>query len=572
MPGSLVTTPPELLEQIVLSATRDAQRGPPAALRSILLTCRMSYNALSADANPHLYLMLFVDKFDVSAPRRNIAIDRLALPNLDQELKKRFTALHCFRRGNVDDPQLLEAFATAYVMMLEDDGLNWGQLLWAEFPSFMEKFLRERLLSGAADNDGWPVENEINALAVALFWLISSSATVSNETEELRKEFMDMLCPFAFAGFRYPCFTSPEYEFYPSNQDAAKISVTSVHGVYPPVRPVAIEMVYFGESVLFHIPPIAPYAILAYFARSERRPLAIPPHLPVNRLDAILQGREGPTQDDLIYFNARCKTHFALTPYKDSFDVLMKSRRHDPDWRRSIRNPIYCSPSSPQVLYIPGTLTGSWGGSFIAPYHEAYRAMLTTPVAPSPFPHFGRFPLYVTFRELYCYTPSLPASFAEDAGSFTEAFLPAGCQWREHEAGIEIYNHNTSFKAYYHPPREGHVNQQLVDGVPGGSNSSSYGVSDVIITGVTARPQTETRHAEAWGGYKYIGRIRPTDGLIVLLRVPLDPAMIELGRALFRGYVISSRNFVGRWRHVSNGVQPADWEAIFSLCKDTPLP
>jgi len=60
--------------------------------------------------------------------------------------------------------------------------------------------------------------------------------------------------------------------------------------------------------------------------------------------------------------------------------------------------------------------------------------------------------------------------------------------------------------------------------------------------------------------------------------------MVELGRALFRGYsesikitlvyadkfalVISSRNFVGRWRYVSNGIHPAEWESMFSLCKD----
>lgn len=36
--------------------------------------------------------------------------------------------------------------------------------------------------------------------------------------------------------------------------------------------------------------------------------------------------------------------------------------------------------------------------------------------------------------------------------------------------------------------------------------------------------------------------------------------------------VISSRNFVGRWRHVADGIQPAEWESIFSLCKDATLP
>lgn len=55
--------------------------------------------------------------------------------------------------------------------------------------------------------------------------------------------------------------------------------------------------------------------------------------------------------------------------------------------------------------------------------------------APSPFPSFGRFPLYVQFRELYCYSPSTPLPVAGDEISFFNAFLPLGCQWREDEVG-----------------------------------------------------------------------------------------------------------------------------------------
>ena len=59
------------------------------------------------------------------------------------------------------------------------------------------------------------------------------------------------------------------------------------------------------------------------------------------------------------------------------------------------------------------------------------------------------------------------------------------------------------------------------------------GALDVIITGIvrdvasdlvrqfTGLVQTEAPHATAWNGYKYIGRIRPSDGLVVLLREPV---------------------------------------------------
>lgn len=61
--------------------------------------------------------------------------------------------------------------------------------------------------------------------------------------------------------------------------------------------------------------------------------------------------------------------------------------------------------------------------------------MLCSSEAPSPFPSFGRFPLYVKFRELYCYSPSTPLPVAEDEISFFNAFLPLGCKWHEDEVG-----------------------------------------------------------------------------------------------------------------------------------------
>jgi hypothetical protein len=63
--------------------------------------------------------------------------------------------------------------------------------------------------------------------------------------------------------------------------------------------------------------------------------------------------------------------------------------------------------------------------------------MFCSAEAPSPFPTFGRFPLYVQFRELYCYSPSTPLPVAEDEISFFNAFLPSGCHWREDEVGCQ---------------------------------------------------------------------------------------------------------------------------------------
>ena len=59
--------------------------------------------------------------------------------------------------------------------------------------------------------------------------------------------------------------------------------------------------------------------------------------------------------------------------------------------------------------------------------------------APSSFPTFTRFPLYVQFREFYCYSPSTPLPIAEDEISFFNAFLPLGCRWNEDEVGCRPF-------------------------------------------------------------------------------------------------------------------------------------
>ncbi|KAG1740668.1 hypothetical protein EDB19DRAFT_1908418 [Suillus lakei] len=460
MPASLITTPAELLEQIVVIATRQHHQGPPSVLRSLRLTDRFS-------------------------PWRHFPGGQLTVDNIEHELRKRFRALQRIRRGDIADPDILESLSTIYIMILEDDGRNWDQLLWAQLPIFMTRFLRERLMVGAETNNGWPTENEVSSHPQSSFTSIrhhyASAESIRDETDELRREFVELLSPYSFAGFRYPCFTGLEYDFCPS-ENSPKTIVTSAHGAYPPIRPVSTT------SMLF-------------WATGNTRPLMIPPHLPETRVEALANGIPGPAKEDIVYFNTRCRTHLPGTMYGNRFDTLLKSRRHDPDWTRSIRDPLYRSPSSLPGQYIPGTISGRWQGSFIVEF-------------------------------LY-------------------------------HAGIEFNGENASFKAYYSPPRKEHLEIGFVGSTTGESKQSAHGAFDVIITGVT-----EDRYAAAWGGYRYMGRIRPSDGLIVLLREPLDPQMVELGRALFRGYIISSRNFVGRWRCVSSGVRPAEWESIFSLCKD----
>lgn len=553
MPPSLLTTPSEILEHVILLAVRDAPHGPPSVLRSLRLSCRTLNEALSVEHNPHLYLMLFLHSFDISSPNRHLPSSRLSVLALEQELKMRHIALQCIRRRDFNHPDLAVILATVYIMFLEDDGRNQGQVVWADLVGFLELLLHKRITQDTAGENAWPLENEVNSLAVALLWFITSHCGLRQETQ-LRQRTIDILSYYAYAGFRYPCFTEPETMFYLS--DKIELAVSS-HGVYPPPRPVSMTIEYFGVQTQFTLPPIAPFAILSQFARAEEFPLKVPPELPANRQEALSRGiLLGPTKEDVDHFNTHCNTRLICSRSDDpQVDGYLKSRSHDADWSRSLAG----TPPTMSGYYIPGTLTGYWQGSSMTPFLDVYKSMMSSPEAPSALPFFGRFPLYIHFREYYCYSPTTPVPVERDGNTFFNAFMPQGCRSYKVENGIEFIGKNNSFRTTYVPLRRPQNSPQCSD-VQDPSHSGE--IRDVIIVGETEEP-----YASAWRGYKYVGRVRPSDGLIVLVREPAEDHTDQLGRALFRGYVISSCNFVGRWRSISVGEQPAEWESIFSMSK-----
>lgn len=206
---------------------------------------------------------------------------------------------------------------------------------------------------------------------------------LDQESNEFRTEIMSCLAPFAFAGFRvcafpiymprltwrtkYPCFTFPEDLFLVSESvsKAGALNYTN----YPADRPTKITLEYFGQPTILRLPPIALFAILSYFARIDYLRLKTPPELPLNRQDAITRGILcGPTRDDIDVFNVRCATRVASGSYGDPFDGLPKSRRHDPDWRRSLSSSDSALSYYPLVYYTPGTFSGRWQGSFVVSF------------------------------------------------------------------------------------------------------------------------------------------------------------------------------------------------------------
>ena len=73
--------------------------------------------------------------------------------------------------------------------------------------------------------------------------------------------------------------------------------------------------------------------------------------------------------------------------------------------------------------------------------------------------------------------------------------------------------------------------------------------------------QTPRAAALAWRDFRIYGRVRPWDGLVVLVRAPADPRLRDT--YVFRGYVVGGDVLVGAWRHVTESVHSVPVEGAF---------
>lgn len=169
------------MENIAFFSATVTDVGPPSGLFSLLLSCRSIYRALSPEGNV-LCARIFKHKFDIGAAIRRLG-PQIATPvTLAKELRKRFIYLKRIRARTdsrihtADNSHILsELLWLAYLMVLENDGKNVKQL--REYAG-IEQWLMEywfdddgaSLASKVLSEDGWPLNNEHNPLAMWLFW------------------------------------------------------------------------------------------------------------------------------------------------------------------------------------------------------------------------------------------------------------------------------------------------------------------------------------------------------------------------------------------------------------------
>ncbi|KAF8707625.1 mitochondrial carrier family, partial [Rhizoctonia solani] len=83
-------------------------------------------------------------------------------------------------------------------------------------------------------------------------------------------------------------------------------------------------------------------------------------------------------------------------------------------------------------------------------------------------------------------------------------------------------------------------------------------ILDTLITG---------EGHSSWGSFKLRGRIRAWDGMIILIKDYDGPNTQGRGRWLYKGYVVSGGNWVGRWRDTFTSELLSGYEGLFSVTR-----
>ncbi|KAF4571077.1 hypothetical protein EYR36_001653 [Pleurotus pulmonarius] len=611
---------PEIIEHIALYAVASKPLGPPSELTVLCLVSRRLNSVLRFKNNAHVYASTFNLKFDRSALLRRFSERWRTTRCLTSELKKRFIALKRIRSRQYNRDDLW----TAYLMMLENDGKNGGQLvIWAGIEDFLQGALASRITRQPGVPPMWYTEMEGTSLIAWLLWLTASRDGVRREGLSTQTAIGNMLRPFIVAGYKHPAIFAPDSRFHLPLCPHSAFPSDFRNTPSPPKR----KIVHYSHDLELAVPMITTAATLGTVLRNEIRQDSqdLPDDvgsLPRNRAEANAVGHRGATLEDVLEFHNENRIHVPerLPSLSDVHSYFNEgdeneneeegpSQKYDQDWSRlaSCYDPWLEDPPLRGPVYTPGAICGSWAGRILQPGFSSYLDLLNdssrsthqVPIYPQP--------MYLHLQEHHCLHPSEPLPISIDETSFDDilhAWLPRGLVLRRLEDHIEVYNQaSESYIRYetYEPHRQAHYSQttseSLVQGCSTNSehngaaildhgtntaaladflesshvdNDQEYedtvshrcsGIADILITG-----ETGERHGAAWGHYSIVGRVRPWDGLVVLLRTPVDSTQARSGQWVFKGY-IHDQNLVGRWRATFTRVDQIGYEGSFVLAK-----
>ena len=135
---------PELICRVAffLAVDDEVLEGPPSSVFHLSLVSRTVYNAISLHDNVQFLALLFCEKFDRAAALRRLG--HFNSPAFAVELRRRCESLKRIRSGRISPNTLERDLWVAFLMLLENDGLNETILLnWAQLPLFLVEVFKE---------------------------------------------------------------------------------------------------------------------------------------------------------------------------------------------------------------------------------------------------------------------------------------------------------------------------------------------------------------------------------------------------------------------------------------------
>ncbi|PAV16111.1 hypothetical protein PNOK_0773100 [Pyrrhoderma noxium] len=562
---------PELITRIALFVIEDGEPlGPPSSILSLTVTNRTLYQKLSLNENSALLADIFRIKFDTSVIKRRFCECNLTSTNLAVELKKRCLVLRRIRSGLLSEKTAANDLWEAYLMLLENVRWNEMQLMdWARLPSFLVAYLEANKNDGNLDSMG-------KALAVSLLWMTSTAESLLSESQKDRDFILSVLQPLIVGGFCNTNFYIPESAFRTYRGD-------------PGSHLKRVSISHFGQEIDLSVPTSIHSAFLAMVVRLDfdsksQKVLGLSSDF-VNRALTNLIRDVGDINEDTTERIA------------DTL-LLPRVRQINPSNIQRIPSPRYLTSSQDDLEwsrlrgltpqnhlfdtgpFVPGHLTGLWAGKLMIPELQAYRAYLAGASDSSPARvDMYQTSLYMRFGEHFCFQDDTPVPSGSELGETDDhlnAWLPRTYSFIEDRRGQFLDIHDGSrrrdvrYKTYQSHKVRGETSTQVTtengsaDFSQANHDFNTNGIVDIIVTG-----ETEQRHGTDWGHFRIIGRIRPQDGLIILRRSPANSDESWLGTWVFRGYVLSTGLFVGRWREATSGRAIPILEGPFLLMKQT---
>ncbi|KAF5366806.1 hypothetical protein D9758_006570 [Tetrapyrgos nigripes] len=432
------------------------------------------------------------------------------------------------RRHDLSRETLKTDLGTAMRMLLENDGLNEGYLGSIGFLQFVIGHL-ERCVEDNKLNQqcGDVPADDSNHLAIELLVLILSREYIVNFSPTTRERLLLVSRPFIISALQQSAFAKSPHvslDVPVSENDKTLFRHGPGYGT--------LASIYEPK---FRLWQDASAALILTFALKELDIPQIPPHLPLDRTTAAATGRSGPTQQDYqIVANYRTPLFGDNRPAAQRTGDSSRSASHGAglcivweDFRLKTPDVPGSEVKGYAYTFLPCLLTGVWEGIYmILPSAQLERSGSTADLAITSAPDFlCRTPMQCSLSLYFCFDTQEPGS--QESTSDIECCANS-TQIIESEDRLTVTGRK--------------YEKLILDPSNGRAVKDPSQATDCIIIG-----QTLAEHEQAWGAYRYVGRLS-RDGEIILRREPKNSSDEGFGNWIFEGRLRLGMNFVGVWR------------------------